>query len=195
MTLFDTGEPPRPTEPMRGGPPTKAERIYNAYPKKVSKGPAILAICKALKAVDFDLLLTATKAYARSVKHIQRGSEEWRRVPYPATWFNAQKWLDDPRDLITHEQVTPTSQPNMPTDDQQRRRRAQEAAEATTERREQEAAEAYVDSLSDQERISKASAVVEAETSLHYKRRLWNVPAAMNRAIWRMHQQETANDD
>ncbi len=74
--------------------PPKVQAIYDAYPKHVGKQKAFDAIAKALKKVEFDLLLERTRAYADSVAH-KRGTPEWKFVPHPSTWFNQGRWEDE----------------------------------------------------------------------------------------------------
>lgn len=69
----------------------RAEEIYAAYPRKVGKPDAMRAIVKALSNVEFDKLLAATKNYAEA-----RSGEDEQFTPYPSTWFNQQRYNDDP---------------------------------------------------------------------------------------------------
>ena len=76
---------------------TKLEKhlaIYQAYPKKKARATALKAIEKALKTVSFKKLLAKTEAYAKHVEKL-RGTEQWKYVPHPATWFNGECWDDD----------------------------------------------------------------------------------------------------
>lgn len=76
-----------------------ADTIYDAYPKKVSKPDAIKAIRKALAGpplgVDTETwpqrLLQLTRDYAVAVRGQDRSF-----IPFPATWFNGQRYNDDP---------------------------------------------------------------------------------------------------
>lgn len=70
----------------------QVELIYRAYPRKVAKGAATKSIRKALTKVSFDALLAAVDEYARACK--QTGKER-DFIPYPATWFNQERWDDD----------------------------------------------------------------------------------------------------
>ncbi len=65
--------------------------IYNAYPKRVDRPEALRAIDKSLKSISYDDLLAKTKAYAEA-----RKGEDPQWTPYPATWFNGQRFNDDP---------------------------------------------------------------------------------------------------
>ncbi len=71
--------------------PDPAERLYDAYPKKVGRGHAIPAIKKALRKERFHVLLERVEAFARSPK--AKGPYCWN----PATWFNGEHWKDDPQ--------------------------------------------------------------------------------------------------
>lgn len=69
----------------------QADLVYLAYPKKVAKPDALKAIVKALKLLPFEELRNRTKDYARAVEGMDP-----QFIPYPATWFNDQRYNDDP---------------------------------------------------------------------------------------------------
>ena len=66
------------------------ETLYGKYPRKVGKNHAIKAMRTALKKVNYGVLLEAVTAYANA-----REGEDQQYTPYPATWFNAERWNDD----------------------------------------------------------------------------------------------------
>lgn len=68
-----------------------SEKIYQAYPRKVGKPAALRAIRKAMQKFDPEWLLEQTKAYAEC-----RNGEPERFTPHPATWFNQERFNDDP---------------------------------------------------------------------------------------------------
>lgn len=70
---------------------TIAEQIYQEYPRKVAKQDAIKAIKKALKRNDPEMILRKVKEYAEAITW-----QESRFIPYPATWFNSERFNDDP---------------------------------------------------------------------------------------------------
>lgn len=76
---------------------TPAERIYSAYPRKVARKDAMKAIANALAAVPFEKLFAATTAYAEAVAK-WTPDERAKFVPHPATWFNRESYLDDPKE-------------------------------------------------------------------------------------------------
>lgn len=67
-----------------------AVHIYEQYPLKVGKPRAISAITKALKKIDPETLFNRTKQYAE----VRNGDLKF--VPHPATWFNQERYNDDP---------------------------------------------------------------------------------------------------
>lgn len=69
---------------------SQAEEIYAEYPKKVGKPNALRAIKRALKSVSADFLLQRTKLFASTY------NGEPRFIPHPATWFNGERFNDDP---------------------------------------------------------------------------------------------------
>lgn len=72
------------------------EMIYQAYPRKVGKAEATRAIAKAIKsgAATPERLLERVQAYAKAVALWPAGDEQF--IPYPASWFNAGRYDDDP---------------------------------------------------------------------------------------------------
>lgn len=68
-----------------------SEIIYGAYPKKVGKPFALKAIRKSLRKSNPSELLEKVKKYAESVSEMDR-----KYIPHPATWFNQERYNDDP---------------------------------------------------------------------------------------------------
>lgn len=68
----------------------EAEAIYLAYPKKVAPDKAKAAIEKALKRVEFPVLLEAVQAYAKA-----KDGQDPTYTKQPQGWFNDSRWLDD----------------------------------------------------------------------------------------------------
>jgi hypothetical protein len=75
-------------------PDDQIEQIYEAYPRHVELKRAKDAIRKALGKVPFEQLLEAVQAFAAS----PAGKAAGKFCPHPATWFNAERWNDDPAD-------------------------------------------------------------------------------------------------
>lgn len=79
----------------------KAVAIYDAYPRKIGRQAALKAIEKALKVKPYEELLERTQAYAAAVRSWSTdfrysGSSGKDTCPYPASWFNAGRYDDDP---------------------------------------------------------------------------------------------------
>lgn len=72
--------------------------IYQAYPLKKAKPAAIRAINRALKITPSHVLLERTKAYAST----RNGDLAF--VPNPATWFNEERFNDDPSTWTSHKE-------------------------------------------------------------------------------------------
>ena len=92
LELLPTGDSEAPTSPAD---------IYEAYPRHEGRGAALKAISKALRTRSGLQLMTATKAYAAAVatwtpkaRYTQDGRDT---VPLAATWFNQERYLDDPK--------------------------------------------------------------------------------------------------
>ena len=70
--------------------------IYKAYPRHDGSGAAKKSIAKALNSIANDgrtpeWLLTRVQGYAKS-----REGEDRKFTPMPATWFNQERYFDDP---------------------------------------------------------------------------------------------------
>jgi hypothetical protein len=66
-----------------------AEKIYDAYPRKVGRPKAIQAITKALLTISSEELLRLTEEYAKA-----RQGEDQQFTPHPATWFGQERFRD-----------------------------------------------------------------------------------------------------
>ena len=75
---------------FEAGEGISAEDIYQAYPLKVGKPMALRSISKAMQKMPPETLLKLTKAYAA-----RRGGD-LSFTPHPATWFNQERFNDDP---------------------------------------------------------------------------------------------------
>lgn len=67
-----------------------ALELYEAYPLHKAKPAALRAITKALKKADKLTLLKAIAAYRAECARTQS------KLAYPATWFNQERWGDEP---------------------------------------------------------------------------------------------------
>lgn len=74
-------------------PPT-AEEIYDQYPRKAAKPHAIRAIKKAMKSTPAQTLFEAVVMLGMVWQNAS--PEEIKFIPYPATWFNQERYKDDP---------------------------------------------------------------------------------------------------
>lgn len=68
---------------------------YSLYPRHVGKGAAERAYKAALKQAKPDAILSALRSQLPDLKMRQT-----QYVPYPATWLNQQRWLDEYVPLI-----------------------------------------------------------------------------------------------
>jgi len=74
--------------------PTPAEQLYALYPRKIGRLRALAAIDRALERHSRETLVAASTAYAAAVR--QYSDAERQFVPHPASWFNGERFLDDP---------------------------------------------------------------------------------------------------
>lgn len=85
---------------------TPEEQIYAAYPRKVGRRAALTAITRAIDRQTNHIraalyreratqeILGLTEAFAAAVARWPK--EEQKFVPHPATWYNQERYLDDP---------------------------------------------------------------------------------------------------
>lgn len=64
--------------------------FWDVYPRRVAKGKAFAAFKKAARTTEADIIIEAAAAFGASPK--AKGDF----CPYPATWLNGERWLDDP---------------------------------------------------------------------------------------------------
>ncbi len=76
----------------------QAEQLYQAYPRRVNKKPAMKAITAALRKAPFDLLLTRVQKFALTC-----AGTEAQYIAHPTTWFNQERWTnpDEPTNRPT----------------------------------------------------------------------------------------------
>jgi len=70
----------------------QAEFIYQQYPRRVAKPRAIPAIKKAIKAIGYANLGVIVGQYRRATE-----GADLQYIPHPATWFNQERYNDDPK--------------------------------------------------------------------------------------------------
>lgn len=69
---------------------SQAADIYEIYPLKVGKPKALKAIIKAIKKWRYVFVIQRTKLFALTI------GDRREFVPHPATWFNQERFNDDP---------------------------------------------------------------------------------------------------
>lgn len=69
--------------------------IYNLYPRKVGKKAALTMIAKAIKDLNRPDAVEYLKARVQEYAESRKG-EDQKYTPYPATWFNQERYDDDP---------------------------------------------------------------------------------------------------
>lgn len=87
-----------------------AEAIYELYPRRVGRPAAVKAITRALAKIQPDDLTAKTRAFAR----VWTGSD-LQFCPNPSTWFNQERFNDDPATWMKSETPPPKKQftPNI----------------------------------------------------------------------------------
>lgn len=82
-----------------------ANTIFNEFPRKEARGPAVKAITKALALIQkedglcsvdaHEWLLRKTVLYRRHINHmLATGQKEPQFIPMPATFYNQQRYRD-----------------------------------------------------------------------------------------------------
>lgn len=70
----------------------EAENVYDLYPRKVGKKPAIQKIAAAIKQFGVEKVTDATKLFAAA----WIGTTDLNFCPHPATWYGQHRFNDDP---------------------------------------------------------------------------------------------------
>lgn len=70
----------------------QAEFIYQQYPRRVAKPRAIPAIKQAIKAIGYANLAVIVSQYRKATE-----GADLQYIPHPATWFNQERYNDDPQ--------------------------------------------------------------------------------------------------
>lgn len=83
--------PPQISHPTDASIAADFKAWYQAYPKRVDRGRATTAYAKARKKASAEDLLTGARAYAEA-----RRGQDPKFTKQPATWLNAESWLDEP---------------------------------------------------------------------------------------------------
>lgn len=125
--------------------------LYQLYPRKVGKRAALAAIDKAINRLKgtmggslfesqaIEHLTDRVRLYARATSTWSR--EDRQFIPHPATWFNQDRFDDDPREWVKGNAPMPTTPVQV---DQikraaEQRERDDEAKRAEAQRRVREA--------------------------------------------------------
>jgi len=72
--------------------------LYQLYPRKQGRAPALRAINQALQTHSYEMLAAAVKAFAAATD--KWADHERCFIPHPASWFNAGAYLDDPETWV-----------------------------------------------------------------------------------------------
>lgn len=83
--------------------PNMFDKFWRLYPKKVAKGSALTAWNKLCRNKNRPFFTTIRSAILGQLE-----SERWQEpdfIPYPATWLNQSRWLDDPATMTAHKRT------------------------------------------------------------------------------------------
>ena len=76
--------------------PEHVEYIYKCYPRKVAPAAAKKAINKALSKISARELYKKVLQYREATRWLYE--KDKTLIPHPATWFNGERWMDDPKE-------------------------------------------------------------------------------------------------
>lgn len=65
--------------------------FWSVYPRRIGKGKARVKWKQSLKKTDAATIIDGARKYAE-----QRAGEEPKYTAHPASWLNAERWLDEP---------------------------------------------------------------------------------------------------
>lgn len=71
--------------------PSVFDEFWKIYPRKVAKGSALKAWNNAVKTAKPEDIIAGAKTYAKDKMR------DPKFTAHPATWLNAQRWLDEPQ--------------------------------------------------------------------------------------------------
>jgi hypothetical protein len=100
---------------------TEFEEVWLLFLRKVGKGQARKAYRAARKKAPFDAIVAGIRKHA-----LEHQTTELKFIPYPASWLNGQRWLDEEAKSNGHDagetSVSDYSGPSRPlTEDEVRR--------------------------------------------------------------------------
>jgi hypothetical protein len=81
----------RPSAPV-SGPQIAFQRFWEAYPRRVAKAQALKAFEKACRTTSPEVIIAAV---GPAVSQWRAEKRPLDKVPYPATWLNAEGWEDE----------------------------------------------------------------------------------------------------
>ena len=90
--IYKTNNKKPPLPPATDG----FENFYSVFPKKVGRGSAAKAYRNALKRGANEEILAGAKRYAA-----ERVGQDAKYTAAPASWLNADRWLDEPERKLT----------------------------------------------------------------------------------------------
>lgn len=74
---------------------SQAQTIFAAHPKKIAKRAALRSIQRAIKRSGFEAVMSGTQLFAQTY------TGELRFIPNPTTFFNGDRFLDEPETWST----------------------------------------------------------------------------------------------
>lgn len=72
----------------------QAANVYECYPRKVGRPAALKKIAKAIKGSGYDFVLQRCKLFAAAWADCPDNEKQF--IPHPSTWFNQERYNDDP---------------------------------------------------------------------------------------------------
>ena len=91
------------------------DTFWKAYPRKIEKKSAQIALAKALKSASLESVL---KGIENLNSQIKRDQTTEKFIPYPASWLNGERWNDETVDSAQSQAIIPTKIPPRMTSDE-----------------------------------------------------------------------------
>jgi hypothetical protein len=91
---------------------TGAEQIYSVYPRKIAKRAALVSIEKAIRRLEYGeagepltRAVATTRLFCAVIQYAQTpAGTSGQFTPYPTTWFNQSRYLDDTQEWYRNDE-------------------------------------------------------------------------------------------
>lgn len=85
---------PKPRKKLKNEALEEADKIYQMYPRRVGRPKALTSIARCIKTYGFEVVFNGTKVFSDAWN--TSGRTDITFCPHPATFFNQERFNDDP---------------------------------------------------------------------------------------------------